>query len=48
MDKFSSHEEIRNLIADLRQDLKDGLITKKFYQEQVSLLTSKLENGGLI
>jgi hypothetical protein len=40
--------EIRNLIADLRQDLKDGLITKKFYQEQVSLLTSKLENGGLI
>ena len=40
--------EIRNLIADLRQDLKDGLITKKFYQEQVSLLTSKLESGGLI
>lgn len=40
--------EIRNLIADLRQDLKDGLITKKFYQEQVALLTSKLENGGII
>lgn len=40
--------EIRNLIADLRQDLKDGLITKKFYQEQVALLTSKLEKGGSI
>ena len=40
--------EIRNLIADLRQDLKDGLITKKFYQEQVAILTSKLEKGGII
>jgi hypothetical protein len=40
--------EIRNLIGDLRQDLKDGLITKKFYQEQVALLTSKLEKGGVI
>ena len=40
--------EIRNLIADLRQDLKDGLITKKFYQTEVAKLTSKLEKGGKI
>ena len=40
--------EIRNLIADLRQDLKDGLITKKFYQTQVEKLTNKLEKGGTI
>lgn len=40
--------EIRNLIADLRQDLKDGLITKKFYQQQVEKLTNKLEKGGSI
>jgi hypothetical protein len=40
--------EIRNLIADFRQDLKDGLITKKFYQEQVAILTSKLEDGGIV
>ena len=40
--------EIRNLIADLRQDLKDGFITKKFYQEQIEKLTSKLEQGGQI
>jgi hypothetical protein len=40
--------EIRNLIADLRQDLKDGLITKKFYQDQVAKLTSKLEDGGIV
>ena len=40
--------EIRNLIADLRQDLKEGLITKKFYQEEVRKLTDKLDKGGLI
>lgn len=40
--------EIRNLIADLRQDLKDGFITKKFYAEQIEKLTSKLEKGGQI
>lgn len=40
--------EIRNLIADLRQDLKDGFITKKFYQKQIEILTSKLEQGGVV
>jgi hypothetical protein len=40
--------EIRGLIADLRQDLKDGLITKKFYQQQVEKLTDRLEKGGKI
>lgn len=41
-------QEIRGLIADLRQDLKDGFITKEFYQQEVSKLTSKLEEGGEI
>jgi hypothetical protein len=39
-------KQIRALIADLRQDVKDGLITKEFYQQEVAKLTSKLENGG--
>lgn len=41
-------KEIRGLIADLRQDAKDGLITKEFYQSEVAKLTSKLEEGGNI
>lgn len=41
-------KEIRALIADLRQDLKDGLISKKFYQQQVEKLTDRLEKGGKI
>jgi hypothetical protein len=40
--------EIRALIADLRQDVKDGLITKKFYQQEVQKLTDKLEKGGMV
>lgn len=40
--------EIRGLIADLRQDLKDGLISKKFYQQQVEKLTDRLEKGGKV
>ena len=39
-------KQIRGLIADLRQDAKDGLITKEFYQQEVAKLTSKLETGG--
>lgn len=41
-------KEIRNLISDLRNDVKDGLITKKFYQKEVTKLTKKLEKGGKI
>jgi len=41
-------KEIRGLINDLRQDLKDGLITKKFYMKEVEKLTDKLEKGGKI
>ena len=41
-------KEIRNLISDLRKDVKDGLITKKFYQKEVAKLTKKLEKGGKI
>lgn len=41
-------KEIRNLISDLRKDVKDGLITKKFFQEEVAKLTKKLEKGGKI
>jgi len=41
-------KEIRNLISDLRNDVKDGLITKKFYQKEVAKLTKKLEKGGKI
>lgn len=40
--------EIRALIADLRQDVKDGLITKKFYQQEIQKLTDKLEKGGKV
>lgn len=41
-------KEIRGLIADLRQDLKDGFITKEFYQQEVSKLTQKLNKGGTV
>lgn len=41
-------KELRGLIADLRQDVKDGLITKEFYQKEVAKLTEKLEKGGQI
>jgi len=41
-------KEIRNLISDLRKDVKDGLITKKFFQKEVAKLTKKLEKGGKI
>jgi hypothetical protein len=40
--------EIRNLIAEFRQDLKDGLISKETYADLVKNLTSKLEQGGQI
>lgn len=41
-------KEIRSLISDLRKDVKDGFITKKFYQKEVAKLTKKLEKGGKI
>ena len=41
-------KEIRGLINDLRKDVKDGFITKKFFQQQVAILSKKLEKGGLI
>ena len=41
-------KEIRNLISDLRKDVKDGFITKKFFQKEVAKLTKKLEKGGKI
>lgn len=41
-------KEIRALIADLRQDVKDGLISKEDYAKMVKELTSKLEDGGQI
>ena len=41
-------KEVRGLINDLRQDVKDGFITKKFFQQQVAILSKKLEKGGLI
>lgn len=40
--------EIRNLIADLRQDVKDGLISKKDYAKLVKELTARLDKGGRI
>ena len=40
--------EIRKLIAEFRQDLKDGLISKETYADLVKNLTSKLEQGGQI
>lgn len=41
-------KEIRGLIADLRQDVKDGFISKEDYSKMVKELTAKLENGGSI
>lgn len=41
-------KEIRGLIADLRQDVKDGLLSKEDYSKLVKDLTSKLEKGGSI
>ena len=41
-------KQIRGLINDLRQDVKDGLITKKFFQQEVAKLTKKLDKGGKI
>lgn len=41
-------KEIRGLIADLRQDVKDGLISKEDYSKMVKELTAKLEKGGSI
>ena len=41
-------KEIRNLISDLRKDVKDGFITKKFFQKEVAKLTKKREKGGKI
>tara|TARA_B100001248_G_scaffold261466_1_gene252759 strand:- start:1728 stop:2681 length:954 start_codon:yes stop_codon:yes gene_type:complete len=41
-------KQIRGLIDDLRQDVKDGLITKKFFQQEVAKLTKKLDKGGKI
>ena len=41
-------KQIRGLINDLRQDVKDGLITKKFFQKEVAKLTKKLDKGGEI
>jgi hypothetical protein len=41
-------KEIRGLISDLRQDAKDGLISKEDYSKMVKELTSKLETGGSI
>ena len=39
-------KEIKGLIADLRQDVKDGLISKEDYSKMVKDLISKLEQGG--
>jgi hypothetical protein len=41
-------KEIRGLIAELRQDVKDGLMSKEDYQLAVKELISKLEQGGNI
>jgi hypothetical protein len=41
-------KEIRGLIADFRQDVKDGIISKEDYKELVKELTSKLEKGGKV
>jgi hypothetical protein len=40
--------QIRAIIDGLRQDVKDGFITKKFYQQEVAKLTKKLKKGGII
>jgi len=40
--------EIRSLISDLRQDVKDGLITKKDYQEMVKALVKNMKKGGKV
>lgn len=39
---------LKDLINDLRQDVREGLITKKFYQEEIARLTKKLKEGGTI
>lgn len=41
-------KQIRGLIDDLRQDVKDGLITKKFFQQEIAKLTQNLNSGGKI
>ena len=41
-------KEIRGLIADLRQDVKDGLISKEDYSVMVKELTAKLNKGGSV
>jgi len=41
-------KEIRGLISDLRQDVKDGLISKEDYSKIVKELTSKLDKGGYV
>lgn len=41
-------KDIKGLIAELRQDVKDGLISKSDYSKKVDKLISKLEKGGSI
>ena len=41
-------KEIRGLISDLRQDVKDGFISKEDYSKYVKELTSKLDKGGIL
>lgn len=41
-------KEIRGLISDLRQDVKDGFISKEDYSKLVKELTSKLDKGGKV
>jgi len=41
-------KEIRGLISDLRQDVKDGFISKEDYSKFVKELTSKLDKGGIL
>lgn len=41
-------KEIRGLISDLRQDVRDGFISKEDYSKMVKELTAKLDKGGLI
>jgi hypothetical protein len=47
-EKSERVKQIRKLISELRKDVKEGLITKEFYQEQIQILTLKLEKGGKI
>ncbi len=41
-------KEIRGLISDYRQDVKDGLLSKEDYRELVKELNSKLDRGGSV